>query len=240
MAAVLAAYMGGLGTGAAVAGRLLGRIRRPILVYGLLEGGVALSALCVPALLDGASWLHVKALGGLLELSESGGLARPLYYLFVSFLILALPTGFMGATLPLLTRYAVRQDAQVGPRIAWLYGINTAGAVLGALTAAFLVLPALGLRATVWVGVGVGTWAKGQGTAEPIPLAFDEVLFIVEGSLSISIDGQATEVRQGQIAHLPAKQQVMFRSEEGCRLVWVISPPTWKALEAAWEKEAMR
>ena len=155
VAAVLAAYMGGLGTGAAVAGRLLGRIRRPILVYGLLEGGVALSALCVPALLDGASWLHVKALGGLLELPESGGLARPLYYLFVSFLILALPTGFMGATLPLLTRYAVRQDAQVGPRIAWLYGINTAGAVLGALTAAFLVLPALGLRATVWVGVAV-------------------------------------------------------------------------------------
>lgn len=89
------------------------------------------------------------------------------------------------------------------------------------------------------LGVGVGTWAKGQGTAEPIPLAFDEVLFIVEGSLSITIDGQTTEVRQGQVAHLPAKQQVMFHSEEGCRLVWVTSPPTWKALEAAWEKRAM-
>lgn len=88
------------------------------------------------------------------------------------------------------------------------------------------------------LGVGVGTWAKGQGTAEPIPLAFDEVLFIVEGSLSITIDGQVTEVRQGQVAHLPAKQQVMFRSEEGCRLVWVTSPPTWKALEAVWEERA--
>lgn len=88
------------------------------------------------------------------------------------------------------------------------------------------------------LGVGVGTWGKGQGTAGPIPLAFDEVLFIVEGSLSITIDGQATKVRQGQVAHLPAKQQVMFRSEEGCRLVWVTSPPTWKALEAAWETRA--
>ena len=155
VAAVLAAYMGGLGAGAALAGRFLGRIRRPVLVYALLEGGVALAALCVPALLDGASWLHLKALGGLPELPESGGLAQPLYYLFVSFLILALPTGFMGATLPLLTRYAVYQDAQVGPRIAWLYGINTLGAVLGALTTAFLMLPALGLQATVWVGVAV-------------------------------------------------------------------------------------
>lgn len=87
------------------------------------------------------------------------------------------------------------------------------------------------------LGVGVGTWAKGQGTAEPIPLAFDEVLFIVKGSLSITIDGQTTEVRQGQVAHMAARQRVMFRSEEGCRLVWVASPPTWKALEAAWERE---
>ncbi len=85
------------------------------------------------------------------------------------------------------------------------------------------------------LGVGVGTWAKGQGTTEPIPLAFDEVLFVVAGSLRITIDGQSTEVRQGRVAHLPAKQQVMFHSEEGCRLVWVTSPPTWKALEAAWE-----
>ena len=155
VATVLAAYMAGLGAGAAIAGRLMGRIRRPILVYGLLEGGIAVTALCVPALLDGAGWLHVWALGGLPELPGSGGLAQPLYYLCVSFLILALPTGFMGATLPLLTRYAVRQDAQVGPRTAWLYGINTAGAVLGALTAAFALLPALGLEATVWVGVAV-------------------------------------------------------------------------------------
>ena len=155
VATVLAAYMAGLGAGAAIAGRLMGRIRRPILVYGLLEGGIAVTALCVPALLDGAEWLHVQALGGLPELPGSGGLAQPLYYLCVSFLILALPTGFMGATLPLLTRYAVHQDAQVGPRTAWLYGINTAGAVLGALTAAFALLPALGLKATVWAGVAV-------------------------------------------------------------------------------------
>ena len=155
VATVLAAYMAGLGAGAAIAGRLMGRIRRPILVYGLLEGGIAVTALCVPALLDGAEWLHVQALGGLPELPGSGGLAQPLYYLCVSFLILALPTGFMGATLPLLTRYAVHQDAQVGPRTAWLYGINTAGAVLGALTAAFALLPALGLQATVWTGVAV-------------------------------------------------------------------------------------
>ena len=155
VATVLAAYMAGLGAGAAIAARLVDRLRRPLLVYGLLEGGIALTALCVPLLLAFAGWLHVMALGGLPEPPDATGLAQPAYYLLVSFVILALPTGFMGATLPLLTRHAVHQDRQVGPRVAWLYGINTAGAVFGTLVAAFVLLPRVGLQSTVLVGVGV-------------------------------------------------------------------------------------
>ena len=84
------------------------------------------------------------------------------------------------------------------------------------------------------IGVGVGTWDAGQKTDAPIPLMFDEVLFIISGELVITIDGIETRVREGEVAHLPAKQMVMFGSETGCRLVWVTSPPTWKAIEAAW------
>lgn len=152
IATVLAAYMAGLGGGAAIAGRFINRIRRPVLVYGLLEAGIAASALCVPLLLTAAGWLYAWALGGLPQPPDSGGLAQPLYYLAASFVILALPTGLMGATLPLLTRYAVQSDRQVGPRVAWLYGINTFGAVLGTIAAAFLLLPNLGLKGTVLVG----------------------------------------------------------------------------------------
>ena len=61
----------------------------------------------------------------------------------------------MGATLPLLIRYAVRSDREVGPRVALLYATNTAGAVGGTVVAAFALLPALGLNRTVWVGVAV-------------------------------------------------------------------------------------
>lgn len=131
VATVLAAYMGGLGVGAAVAARYVGRIQRPVLTYGVLEAGIALTALCVPVLLGAAGWLYVQWLGGESQPADSGGVAQPLYYLFISFIVLALPTGFMGATLPLLTRSVVSADSHLGPRIAWLYGINTAGAVLG-------------------------------------------------------------------------------------------------------------
>jgi len=69
--------------------------------------------------------------------------------------ILLLPTTFMGATLPLLAGHAVRSDREVGPRIGTLYAVNTAGAIAGTLVCGFALLPALGLRATVWIGVAI-------------------------------------------------------------------------------------
>lgn len=86
------------------------------------------------------------------------------------------------------------------------------------------------------MGIGVGTWMKGQGTDKPVPLMFDEALVVVSGSIIITIDDEEITARQGQIVHLHAKQMVMFRSEEDCRLVWITCPPTWKALEAAWKQ----
>ena len=78
-----------------------------------------------------------------------------MFYLVVAFIVLAIPTGCMGATLPMLTRYVVRTEDQIGPRVGLLYALNTVGAVGGTVTAGFLLLPAIGLSGTVWVGVFV-------------------------------------------------------------------------------------
>ncbi len=153
VATVLAAYMGGLAAGAAVAGHYINRVRRPILVYGVLEAGIALSALAVPLLLAGARALYTLALGDQPAPPDAASIGQPVFYLVVAFIVLALPTGFMGATLPLLIRHAVTSDKLVGPRVALLYATNTSGAVLGTIVAGFLLLPALGLAGTVWIGV---------------------------------------------------------------------------------------
>ncbi len=154
VATVLAAYMAGLTAGAAVAGRLVGRLRRPLLLYAVLELGIAVTALAVPAALKLATRVQVVLLGGMDVPPEAGSLASALFYLAASFAILLLPTGLMGATLPLLARHAVRRDLEVGPRVGLLYTANTAGAAGGTLLAAFLLLPRLGLSGTVLVAVG--------------------------------------------------------------------------------------
>ena len=155
VATVLAAYMGGLALGSAIAGRYAGRVTRPVLVYGLLEAGIALSALAVPLLLLAARALYAAMLGDQPAPPDAAAIGQPVFYLLVAFVVLAIPTGFMGATLPLLIRYAVRTDREVGPRVALFYAINTAGAVVGTVVAAFVLLPASGLMRTVWVGVAV-------------------------------------------------------------------------------------
>ena len=124
VATVLSAYMGGLALGAALAGKFIERVKRPVLTYGVLEAAIAGSALLVPVLLGFASWAYAAALGGQPEPPDASGMGQSLFYFIVAFIVLAIPTACMGATLPLLTRYAVTSDQQIGARVGALYGVG--------------------------------------------------------------------------------------------------------------------
>ena len=165
VATVLAAYMGGLALGARVVERFLDRVTRPVLVYGALEFGVALGALAVPALLIAAESVMVAAIGGQASPPSSEGWVQTAFYLVTAFVVLVAPTALMGATLPLLTRHAVRTEAQIASRTGMLYAINTLGAVGGALTAAFVLLPEVGLRTTVVIGAVINVIVFGIAAA---------------------------------------------------------------------------
>ncbi len=151
--AVLAAYMGGLAFGAGIAARFVRRLSRPVLVYGLLELGIAIGALCVPFLIRLLQAAYLSIAGGLDAPPETMALTTALFHLLGAFVVLAPCTTLMGATLPLLARYAVSENSQVGPRIGILYAVNTFGAIIGTLVAAFVFLPEFGLRQTVYIGV---------------------------------------------------------------------------------------
>jgi len=155
LGAVLAAYMGGLALGAAIAARRVVAIRRPLLVYGLLELGVAIGALAVPFGLKAAEKLRIFFLGGQAELPAAGGMIEIFADTGLAFVLILIPTACMGATLPMLARHAARGWRGDAVPVGWLYGINTLGAVLGTLCAAFMLLPWLGLLATTFVGVGI-------------------------------------------------------------------------------------
>src|SRR5215213_3303856 len=144
---VLAAFMGGLALGSALAGRLASRIRKPLGTYGLMEIGIAVYALLVPFLFR---WIDdVYAL--IWQQFQPGFFAFSLWRFLLSSLVLLVPTTLMGATLPVLAAALVHSSARNSNSIARLYACNLAGAILGTLAAGFVLLPALGVRTTIAV-----------------------------------------------------------------------------------------
>ena len=70
--------------------------------------------------------------------------------LFTSLLV---PTFFMGASLPLLSRALASRLERASSVIGILYGVNTLGAATGALVSTWILLPRLGLDGSIRVGV---------------------------------------------------------------------------------------
>ncbi len=145
-AAVLGIFMGGLGVGSLVLGRRSEGARKPLTMYSTLEFGIAIAAALTPFLVTLARWIY-SALGGSLALGSFFGTGTRL---LLAALVLAGPTFLMGGTLPAAARSVIgREDA--GRRgLAWLYGMNTLGAVTGAVLATFFSLEAIGNRMTLW------------------------------------------------------------------------------------------
>ena len=205
VATVLSAYMGGLALGAAVAGRLVNMLRRPVLFYGILEAAIAVSALLVPVLLSVAGIAYASVLGGQASIPDASGLGQPLFYFCVAFTVLVVPTACMGATLPVLTRYVVNRDEQIGRRVGGLYAINTLGAVGGAVVAGFILLPDLGLRGTVWCGVAVN-------------LVVFLMAVMIANAVSSTGPSEASEAGPANLSSGESLQR------SACRYAWIILP----------------
>ncbi|HUU82053.1 MAG TPA: fused MFS/spermidine synthase [Phycisphaerae bacterium] len=151
IATVLVAFMSGLALGAYIGGRVSHRIRRPAVVYGVLEICIGLYALLLPLLLGGAMPLY----HWLYQFGESNFAMLTAVRFVVSTLYLLIPTTLMGATLPLVIQYLANREGSVGRPVALLYGINAFGAVCGTLGAGLILLPAIGFFFTTLVAAAI-------------------------------------------------------------------------------------
>jgi spermidine synthase len=151
IATVLSAFMAGLALGSYGFGRMVDRGRNALLAYGLLEGGVGVYALLVPALFNLTQWAYAR-LYGLVDVSFA---AFSVVLFLLAFLVIVAPTALMGATLPVLSRFSVTEVPSVGRRVGELYAVNTLGAVLGCALTGFVLIAGLGLHGTVRLGAAL-------------------------------------------------------------------------------------
>ncbi len=164
---VLAAFMGGLALGSALAGRLAHRIRKPLSVYGWMEIGIAVYALLVPFLFRWVDNLYAL----IWQQFQPGFFTFSLWRFLLSCLMLLIPTTLMGATLPVLSVALVRHGATAVTR---LYACNLVGAILGTLAAGFVFLPVFGVRLTIVIAavinvvVGLVSLGLQRRPSEPV------------------------------------------------------------------------
>ena len=84
LAVILASYMGGLSVGAWVASKRIDRVRHPVWLYGVLEGGIAVCAIAMPWGLTCVGFLQVKLFGGAVEPPAAGSVSQIMFGLVSS------------------------------------------------------------------------------------------------------------------------------------------------------------
>ena len=166
--ATLSGFFLGLAAGSHVFGERSTRWRRPVQVFGLLEIGVGLGALLVPAVLD----LYRQAYPVMYpRLSPfPGGFA--LVKMLLALAAVGIPSFCMGGTLPALAEAIAPPGGRLGIPVGGLYAINLLGAAVGALAVPFVLLPRLGLDTSYACAVAgslaVGVTAYLAGSATPV------------------------------------------------------------------------
>jgi predicted membrane-bound spermidine synthase len=183
---VTAVFMTGLGGGSYAAG--IWADRRPstarlVATYGGAEIAIGLLGLAIAFLVPNLGTISAAISSyavderGWHTISLGSSLLR-----YVAASVLLLPSTFlMGATLPLLVRFVVADElSEVGWRVGWLYGLNTAGAALGAFSVDFAFIPTIGLfrtqlvAATLNVGVGVGAFVLARRASDDEDTAIEQ------------------------------------------------------------------
>ena len=155
--AVITAFMTGLALGSYLLGRYANQIKRPVIAYAWLEILLGIYAICTPFL-----YSHMQELYGQFALNYGiVGYQSQLLRYFIALGGLLIPTFLMGGTLPLLVQGLTRSLPATSKSMARLYGLNTLGAMLGTFCAGYLLIPIVGLKATIFSAVAINLLVGG-------------------------------------------------------------------------------
>ena len=149
---MLIAFISGITIGSWIVSKELHRIRNLFSFLMLCQFGVAFGLFASLPLYGRIPYVfwHVSTL-----LTKS----QATYPIFLSieftlcFLIMIIPTIFMGMTLPIASRIATQSIDKLGASVGNVFSINTFGTVVGSLIAGLILIPSIGIRHAFEAGI---------------------------------------------------------------------------------------
>lgn len=148
---MLTAFMSGLSLGAFLGGKWADESADLFALFGRLETGIAVFGILTIPLTRALPDIYLAVYGAL----------KPTFGLFfviqllLSFLIMLAPTTLMGATFPVVSKINTVTIKEVGTEVGNVYSVNTLGSIAGSLAAGFLLIPLVGVKATVFIAAGI-------------------------------------------------------------------------------------
>ncbi len=151
---MLIAFITGITLGSWIVSSLITKIKNLFGFLAVCQAGAAV-ALCATLPLYGRLPYYFVHLGKILQRSETTyPLFLSLQFIFC-FLVMVVPTIFLGMTLPVASRIATKSVSALGKSIGNVFSINTLGTVLGSLLAGLALIPLIGIKHTIEVGLGL-------------------------------------------------------------------------------------
>jgi len=160
---ILAAFMAGLSVGSFFWGQKIDSLKSsPLFIFGCLEIMVGVSALLLYFAIQSIVPLEVLIIKFASDSQTGGVLIRFVF----SFVLLCIPTFFMGGTFAVIGKHLIAKSPDTGSRSAVLYGVNTGGALLGAFFTGFFLIAYWGhfivLLCACLLNLMIGCWAIGM------------------------------------------------------------------------------
>jgi spermidine synthase len=144
-AMIIVVFMGGLGLGSHVGGKIIGKRNSSLLTYIFLEIIIGIYVLLSPTLFEFLSHLFTS-----MAVSVSDRASLTFVRIVVSLAALFLPAFLMGATFPaMISGAAPDSPSQRTARTGYLYSINTLGAAVGCFAAGYHLLYEFGVQTTL-------------------------------------------------------------------------------------------
>jgi len=140
-AVMLGVYLLGITLGAGFMSHYVGKVRKPILVFAIIQFVIAFDLILLINQFAQMPNMLAK-IGEIIGLH--GYFSYTLAVVFATFQILILPTFLFGASFPLAARLFIKTEKKVGKETGQLYAFNTIGCIFGSFLAGFVFLPFLG------------------------------------------------------------------------------------------------
>ncbi len=153
-ASILFVFLLGIAIGGRIAKRLSDKNNKLTYIYGVLQIALGIYSIFTIYLLYTFAYTEsfqesIKKI--LYDYSYAWGWGI-LAFIVTAILIYLIPTILMGVLYPLLNDlYYNKVSKKAGKTVSSIYAINTIGAILGSLTAGFFLIPAFGIKSSIYI-----------------------------------------------------------------------------------------